>query len=255
DFYLVKTDANGDLLWSRTYGGTDPDVAYSVQQTTDGGYIIAGQTGFANGPVGEDVYLIKTDANGDTLWSKTFGGIDNDIGLSVQQTTDGGYIIAGITWSFGAVYEDIYLIKTDSLGNSGCNEGSTNTIVTTPATQVSSPVTVVGSAPFIVTSPATVVGSGGIVTTLCITTGINPISNFQLPISISPNPSSGIFTITFPENFPKGKIEIYNVMGEKMYSEAFNSKLQTVNSKLNPGIYFVKITGGEKQYVQKLVVE
>ena len=110
DVYLIKTDANGDTLWTKTYGGWSDDWGNSVQQTQDGGYIIAGYSA-------GDVYLIKTDANGDTLWTRTFGGPDYDYGNSVQQTQDGGYIIAGRTDSYGAGYYDVYLIKTDSLGD------------------------------------------------------------------------------------------------------------------------------------------
>jgi hypothetical protein len=114
--YLVKTDASGDTLWTRTFGGTGYDEGYSVQQTTDGGYVVAGVTNsFGNGL---QVYLIKTDASGNTLWTRTFGGTDADYGTSVRQTLDGGYIIAGYTYSFGAGICDAYLIKTDSLGNS-----------------------------------------------------------------------------------------------------------------------------------------
>ncbi|RKX69016.1 hypothetical protein DRP53_09420 [candidate division WOR-3 bacterium] len=112
DVYLIKTDANGDTLWTKTFGGLGDDVGYSVQQTTDGGYIIAGYTD-SYGAGGYDVYLIKIDANGDTLWTKTFGGLGDDGGRAVQQTTDGGYIIAGWTESFGAGSYDIYLIKTE----------------------------------------------------------------------------------------------------------------------------------------------
>jgi hypothetical protein len=116
DFYLVKTDANGDSLWTRTYGGSSDDYGFSVQQTTDGGYIITGfTTSFGAG--GWDVYLVKTDANGDTLWTRTYGGYANDDAQSVQQTSDGGYIIAGTTESFGAGGEDVYLVKTDANGD------------------------------------------------------------------------------------------------------------------------------------------
>jgi hypothetical protein len=116
DVYLVKTDANGNELWSKTFGGNEDDRGKSVQQTTDGGFIIVGSTeSFGAGDA--DVYLVKTDANGNELWSKTFGGSDIDGGYSIQQTTDGGYIIAGFTFSFGAGDADVYLVKTDANGN------------------------------------------------------------------------------------------------------------------------------------------
>jgi hypothetical protein len=114
DVYLIKTDGSGVEQWSQTYGGAGDDVGASVQQTSDGGYIIAGWTySFGNGS--SDVYLIKTDGNGLEQWSQTYGGTDPDGGKSVQQTTDGGYIICGYTRSFG-VFHDAYLIKTDGNG-------------------------------------------------------------------------------------------------------------------------------------------
>ena len=121
--YLIRTNASGDTLWTRTYGGTSEDVGTSVQQTLDGGYIVAGYT-LTFGAGGYDAYLIKTDASGDTMWTRTYGGTGDDQGYSVQQTSDGGYIIAGRTYSFGAGNSDVYLIKTDSLGNVGVAEPS-----------------------------------------------------------------------------------------------------------------------------------
>ena len=110
--YLLKIDANGDTLWTHTYGGESIDVGWSVQQTLDGGYIVAGET-YSFGSGEGDVYLIKTDANGDTIWTRTYGGPDHDAGHCVQQTTDGGYIVTGITYSFGGAY----LLKTDANGD------------------------------------------------------------------------------------------------------------------------------------------
>lgn len=118
--YAVKTDANGDTLWTKSYGGSDYDFGQAVQQTADGGYIIAGYTG-SFGAGGPDVYLLKITSNGTLTWSKTYGGIYGDKAWAVKQAADGGYIVAGITSSFGVTpygnINDVFLIKTDASGN------------------------------------------------------------------------------------------------------------------------------------------
>ena len=115
DVYLIKTDADGDILWTKTYGGTADDRGYSVRQTLDAGYILTGYTS-SSGAGSWDVYLIKTNTNGDILWTMTYGGEDADFGQSVEQTVDGGYVVAGYTYSFGAGAWDVYLVKTDASG-------------------------------------------------------------------------------------------------------------------------------------------
>ncbi|MDI6841084.1 MAG: T9SS type A sorting domain-containing protein [bacterium] len=115
DMYLIKTNAAGDTVWTRTYGGTNCDYSYSLTQTLDGCYIIAGYT-WSYGAGKGDVWLIKTDTAGDTTWTKTYGGPSWDCGYSVARTTDGGYIIAGKTCSYGAGEADVYLIKVDAYG-------------------------------------------------------------------------------------------------------------------------------------------
>lgn len=116
DVYLIRTDSIGTSLWEKTYGGTNYEDGLSIQKTADCGYIIVGYAESYGAGLG-DVYLIKTDSLGDTLWTKTYGGIEYDIGCSVQQTNDGGYIITGQTYSYGAGWDDVYLIKTDSFGD------------------------------------------------------------------------------------------------------------------------------------------
>ncbi len=165
DFILIKTDGNGDTLWVKTYGGSNLDEAYSMAPTNDSGYVIAGYTKSFGGGV-EDVYLvktdgdgnvqwsrsfgdnvlqkavsvrqttdngfiigaynfftdfqfllIKTDANGDTLWTNKYGSGQSEVADQVIQTNDGGYAVIGYTVSWGAGNEDLWLLKTDASGN------------------------------------------------------------------------------------------------------------------------------------------
>lgn len=113
---LLKINENGEIMWSKAIGGIAGDVGYSVQETLDFGYIITGTT-WSYGYGAVDVYLVKTDSNGNELWSKTFGGTDWDGGFCVKQIVDGGYIVSGYTSSFGQGETDVYLIKTDENGN------------------------------------------------------------------------------------------------------------------------------------------
>lgn len=114
--WLIKTDKNGNLMWYKTFGGNDDDEGYSVRQTIDGGYIIAGYTK-SSGAGAKDVFMIKTDSLGNSQWIKTFGGSNDDEGYAVVQTTDGGYLAAGVTSSFAAGGRDVWLVKTDPSGN------------------------------------------------------------------------------------------------------------------------------------------
>jgi hypothetical protein len=115
DIYLIKTDSAGNEEWTRTFGGKGMEWAHSVQQTQDSCYIIVGGTA-SYGQGAYDVWLIKTDANGNSIWGKTFGGGFWDMGKSVIQSRDGAYIIAGETKSYRSGNQDVWIIKTDSSG-------------------------------------------------------------------------------------------------------------------------------------------
>ena len=116
DLWLIRTDAAGNEIWSKTFGGKGDDFGTAIQQTYDGGYIITGHTS-SYGAGGMDLWMIKTDAAGNEIWSKTFGGKGDDFGTSVQQTSDGSYIMTGRTSSYGVGGMDLWLIKTDANGS------------------------------------------------------------------------------------------------------------------------------------------
>jgi len=245
DIFLIKTDASGNVQWAKTYGGTDYDWAYSVQQTSDGGYIVAGYTqSFGAGDY--DIFLIKTDANGNISWAKTYGGTDYDWAYSVQQTSDGGYIVAGYTASFGA-FGDIFLIKTDANGNIGsCSivqnaNPTVNTVsptVNTPSPSVSSVSPTVNSVSPTVTSPTLTVSE-------------------PCPLSISEfcQHSSGLITpykggikVSGSGEF---EVKVYNVSGVMVKSVKGKNE---VKLELSRGVYFVEVVLGGKVIREKVVI-
>jgi hypothetical protein len=116
DVYLVKIDSHGDEIWTRTFGGDAGEYATSIAETDDGGYVIAACTE-SFGPGQLDIYIIRTDVEGRAIWTKTYGGEAWDMPWGVRQTSDGGFIIAGETESFGDTGLDAFIIKTDGSGN------------------------------------------------------------------------------------------------------------------------------------------
>jgi len=115
DAWVLKLDSNGIVEWEKTYGGSSEDIAYAIQQTGDGGYIVAGLTD-SYGAGGYDDWVLKLDSNGIVEWEKTYGGSGSCIARSIQQTGDGGYIVAGLTRSYGAGGSDGWVLKLDSNG-------------------------------------------------------------------------------------------------------------------------------------------
>ncbi|MEO8150571.1 MAG: PKD domain-containing protein [Bacteroidia bacterium] len=134
DFWIIKVDSIGIKQWDKRYGGSSADWLYSLQQTTDGGYILGGKS---SSPISgdktqpawngySDYWIVKIDSIGNKQWDKCYGGVDNDVLISLKQTTDGGYILGGASYSgiggdktqplWGGA-TDYWIVKVDSFGN------------------------------------------------------------------------------------------------------------------------------------------
>ena len=116
DAWIAKLDENGEIVWDKAFGGSQNDEIFSGIKTTDGGYAVCGYTE-SKGAGGYDAWIAKLDENGEIVWDKAFGGIEADVANSIIQTRDGGYALAGYTWSKGAGREDAWVIKVDENGD------------------------------------------------------------------------------------------------------------------------------------------
>jgi uncharacterized delta-60 repeat protein len=252
DIFLIKTDTNGNLQWAKTYGGTSGDYAYSVQQTSDGGYIVAGYTG-SFGAGANDIFLIKTDAFGNVQWAKTYWGATNEYAYSVQQTSDGGYIVAGWTYNTVSFVYDVFLIKTDANGNIGsCGiVRNASPTVTTPSVTVTTPSPTVLSVSPTVTSPSPTVTSP----TLTVNAPCPLSDDNELGISESCKPVSGLITpykggikVSGSGEF---EVKVYNVSGVMVKSVKGKDEVKV---ELSRGMYFVEVVSGGKVIREKVVI-
>jgi hypothetical protein len=260
--YIVKLDGSGNLLWSKTAGGTGYEDAYSIIQTTDGGYTVTGFTASFGAGL-EDMYTVKLDGSGTLQWSRTSGGNDYDEAYSIKQTTDGGYAVAGFTQSFGAGEKDMYIVKLDASGNTCSNSTSPTSSSGTGGTLNSPTSTVTSPAPTI-TSPSLSFSNGGTVTTLCVI-GIRPIST-ETPNQFSlsqnyPNPFN-------PRTVIRYSLIVTGEVGLRIFDVLGNEASVLVNERQLPGtyeeswdasnypsgVYYYKLTAGDYTETKKMVL-
>lgn len=261
---LIKTNALGDSLWTKTFGGVHPDIGYSVRQTFDGGYIIAGLTqSYSIDVCKGDVWLIKTDLSGNILWNKKFGWAKKDIGYSLQQTSDGGYIITGV---YGYGGGDVWLIKTNASGDSLWTRtfGGTKYDVGYSLQQTSD-----GGYIIVGTTQSYDSTRKGVL--LIKTDSLGRIgveeadagSKMQEPrLEIYPNPFCRKTSILYslPANLADARIAIYDISGKLIHTLSVNpchNQCQSVTwdaKDCTTGIYFVKLIAGDFKETRKLIL-
>jgi len=262
DIFLMKLSSIGNIIWAKTYGGTGDDYANQVKKTNDGGFVIAGYTeSFGNGG---DVLLIKTDSTGNILWSKTYGSSNEegqggtDVGLSLAKTNNDGYFVTSFTTNTDFTFANSYVIRTDSIGNSGCVNYQNNVSLTTLTPFFVINLLTLTETAIILLNNITVADTVITLKTIdCFASSVNEIISTD-DINIFPNPSNGQFTINEKGQRTMDKLEIYNLLGEKIYTATNNKQQKTYDIDISnspKGFYFVKIFVKDKIYTEKIVIQ
>jgi hypothetical protein len=248
---FVKLNQSGNVIWAKTYGDTVNRIknyASYTKHTQDGGYITLAT--LSKPFLLDDILLIKTDYNGDTLWVRAHGSPNSwDYGQSVEQLNDKGYIVSGVTNNnIPLPLSSLYIIRTDSLGHTDslCEEYSLplsiNNIIVNDSNITASSVT------FTVHTSAANTSTSGITTYAydgCHLDAIPELYAEQTaPLIIYPNPSEGRFTVEYKTNIPiKTEIEIYNINSKKVYSGFMDGNVTSINLTGNArGLYFIKMS-------------
>jgi Secretion system C-terminal sorting domain len=254
DALLIKVDSSGNFQWSKTYGGTGVENLTSLDLTADGGIVFTGVTRSVPG-TDLDILVVKTDSAGNLEWSKVYGGSEYEYSWYIQQTTDNGFFIAGGLDTITSGTSLIYLIKTDSMGNSGCNEISHSLI------QISQSITIgnyneIDRSGFIITSPSYSLGVGGLESTLCFSTGISNLSNTKSDLTIFPNPSSNYIEIKYGEMILSGILDIYDSFGNAvLVKDIKNSYMDKINIEtFTNGLYIVRVCNANTILTCKFLV-
>ena len=239
DALLIRADASGNLLWAKSYQGIYQDWFNSVYQSSDGGFIAAGgSNGF--GTPNCDFFVVKTDTAGDISWSKVYGKIWDHRAAFVQQTADGGYAIAGYSKVSSSVNKDFFLVKTDSSGNSGCNENNAAPVVFTLAVQAYN-LALYDSTGFTDSIPQTIVNSIGIATDVCPPVSIDE-TNDSRGWLVFPTITSGELNFQMTSS-RQVQLALYNSLGEKIMAMYLNPGTDKIElSHLPDGIYFYTLS-------------
>jgi hypothetical protein len=266
DVWLVKIDSNGNLQWSKVYGGASEDRGIYVKQTFGTpGYIFIGET------IGNETqfpalrsFLYKVDFTGNFQWGKIYGDVSNgspadDYIDYAYETQQGGFLLTGTTGSFGAGMYDLWCIKTDNVGSSGCNEVPTLPTVYIPALTTTSITTFQNITftmpPYI---PIDSINSSYQSTVLCSNPpglGMNELSN-ENSLTVYPNPSSGTFSIKLESANAKKQVSVYNTLGQLVFSSIETAPEFTIDLSAQPaGIYLVNVFDGKNLISRKIIKE
>jgi hypothetical protein len=255
DAYVLRINANGVVEWSKTYGGVDYESVNSID-IDEKGFVLVGQTK-SFGAGWEDIYALRINANGDTLWTRTYGDINRDIGKTVKNNKN-GYVICANTLSLGFGNVEIYMIQIDARGTTSCYEHGTKTVIN-PANTVVDSLNMQVKHGATITKTPTIIGKtilGNKSPCTDTTSGFIETHDRGLRFSVSPNPCQSSMRVTLGKPCHGVTIEISNVFGETVIQESlFHSGVDYLvqMGHLMSGTYVVKVQSEHQHGVMRIV--
>ena len=270
DYWIVKVDASGNLEWERTYGSRGSDVATSIIQTTDGGFIVAGHTNYIGGDVTEhfgssDYWIVKLTSTGLLEWQKSYGGGLSDMASSIRQTTDGGYIIGGtsasndghVTGNHGQ--EDYWIVKINATGTLEWQKplGGSDIDQFSSILQVSDKDYIVAGATFSIDGDVSLNKGLSDIWIIKLTPFLNvDDTDLSGAISLYPNPNDGQFYLELSSLKEEASISIIDVLGRLVYTNNnVTPGTVEINQNFASGMYVVTVSSGISETNLKMIVE
>lgn len=267
DVRVFKLNATSSVLWDYNFGGTSADYGYSMQETTDGGFIVAGMTQSTDGDItnnygNQDFWVFKLNASGIMQWQKTYGGTQNDFATSVKQTDDGGYIVVGQTNSDdndvsgnpGSYIYDYWVIKLNETGQlqwQSCLGGSGNDYGSSIQQTTDGGYITAGRS---FSNNYDVSGNNGnydfwVAKLEAETLSLNDVFNQEL--NVYPNPVSE--TLYIPNTSNIKSVKIYDTTGKCVINQKTVDYIDV--RSLQPGIYFLKVLQGNLELTKKVIID
>jgi hypothetical protein len=260
DALLLKLDSIGNVLWAKSFDGplSYDDWGETVIETKDSSYVCIVEGGSYIVPV---ISIIKTDKSGNLLWSKINDGINESgchFDAAISQTSDAGFISSGYRRSPASNNIEVYLIKTDSLGNTECNMSNLSVIDSFLTCNATSSPLLVNQIPVTIDSINFILETNQNINTLCSSAGIQTESLAREEIQIFPNPANRQFTIKLNRTHSK-QLELYNITGENIFSTNIigQDSITLDCENFQPGFYYVSIyfENGEKAVFKIAIIK
>ncbi len=252
DAYVLKLDSAGGIEWDRLYGGGGNDQVFDIKQCADSGYVFVGYTGSSG--TGNDIFLVRLNAVGDTLFTRAYGGANTDYGQHVLETADKGFVVCGYTTNYGTGNNDGAFLSVDSLGNAACHQLNVPVTFSDPATVVGNTSTGKIYITLNMASSTPIGKGGGNVVDACLAIGVNELPTHEF--DLFPNPTTGRIDLTWPQNEDR-LVTVSDILGKVVFAKTFaggTEKKELDLAAMPAGTYFIRVGNGLYSGTRKLFI-